>query len=450
MDRPSGQRGRGANGQAATELANRRLYSRTRPVGDVSFGTVLEQAAGTRFQWATADGLEIVGWGELVRFSARGPTRFDDIRTQARATFDELDHAGPDVARPRAFGGVAFHDGHEPRAPWEGFAAATFAIPSVMLTRTDDGTWLTATESTAEASTTQLERWHDGISNEPAMRSSGTPPGIRESRRTTTRAEWIDGVETAIGRIVAGDLEKVVLAQALEVDLEESVDVSATLERLRRRYPNCYRFLFQDGESGTFFGAPPERLVMKAGDHVRTEALAGSVPRGESPERDDELAEQLLDSEKIGHEHDLVTETIREQLHPLSSTVSVDDPRVKRLATIQHRWTPIEATLENGTHVLDLVEALHPTPAVGGIPPDVAWETIRSVESFDRGWYAAPVGWFDADGDGEFAVGIRSGVARGDTVTLFAGNGIVADSDPDDEWEEVLLKYRPILDELEA
>jgi len=119
------------------------------------------------------------------------------------------------------------------------------------------------------------------------------------------------------------------------------------------------------------------------------------------------------------------------------------------LATIQHLQTPIEATLEGDRHVLEIVEALHPTPAVGGgVPPDAAWETIRDAEPFDRGWYAAPVGWFDAAGDGEFAVALRSGVASDETVTLFAGNGIVADSDPDDEWDEVQLKFRPILDEL--
>ena len=264
----------------------------------------------------------------------------------------------------------------------------------------------------------------------------------------TSREEWTAQVETALDRIDAGRLTKVVLAQALTVGLEDSIDVPATLERLRRRYPNCYRYLLRHADGGTFFGAPPERLVAKRGDRVETEALAGSAPRGETPEADDDYAAAMLADEKLRHEHDLVVEAIREQLAPIARDLSIDERTIRRLATIQHLRTPIEATLEADRHVLDLVEALHPTPAVGGVPPAVAWETIRETESFDRGWYAGPVGWFDAAGDGEFAVGIRSGVATDRTVTLFAGNGIVADSDPAEEWDEVQLKFRPILDEL--
>ena len=145
----------------------------------------------------------------------------------------------------------------------------------------------------------------------------------------------------------------------------------------------------------------------------------------------------------------MVVETIRDQLGPVSGEVRVADRRVRKLATIQHLWTPIEADLTDDGHVLSIVEALHPTPAVGGLPPEKALRTILDTESFDRGWYASPVGWFDADGDGTFAVGLRSAVTSGTSATLFAGNGIVADSDPDEEYEEVQLKYRPILDELE-
>jgi menaquinone-specific isochorismate synthase len=129
--------------------------------------------------------------------------------------------------------------------------------------------------------------------------------------------------------------------------------------------------------------------------------------------------------------------------------VNAPERRVKRLATVQHLWTPVTATLSENEHVLSLVEALHPTPAVGGLPPEKALETIRDTEPFDRGWYAAPVGWIDAAGYGTFAVALRSAVARGDVATLFAGVGVVEDSDPDREWDEVQLKYRALLDELE-
>ncbi|MFC6768888.1 isochorismate synthase, partial [Natrinema soli] len=207
-------------------------------------------------------------------------------------------------------------------------------------------------------------------------------------RRTTSPAEWTDQVETALERIAAGRLAKVVLAQALSVDLEGPVDVPATLERLARQYPNCYRFLVAHDVGGTFFGAPPERLVSKRGGRVETEALAGSVPRGESPVEDEAHVERMRADAKFQHEHGLVVDAIREQLAPFARDLTVREQTIRRLATIQHLQTPIEAVLEGDRHVLEIVEALHPTPAVGGVPPDAAWETIRDAEPFDRGWYA--------------------------------------------------------------
>ena len=179
---------------------------------------------------------------------------------------------------------------------------------------------------------------------------------------------------------------------------------------------------------------------------VETEALAGSAERGDTPEEDADLAAGLETDAKTVHEQALVAETIADRLEPLGE-VAVGDRRVRKLASVQHLFTPIAADTDH--HVLDLVAALHPTPAVGGRPPDVALETIRDAETFDRGWYAAPVGWFDAAGDGTFAVAIRSGLAREHAAHLYAGAGIVADSDPDTEWDEIQLKFRSVRDHLE-
>ena len=437
MDRSSGDRGLAVEDTA--------LIARSCALEDVSFGAILDGTAGSRIQWATPDGLEIVGCGVAARLEASGSDRFERIRTAATQTFAAVDYDGPAVARPRAFGGLAFHDEHDPTPPWDGFDAASFVVPRVLVVRADTGIWLTVVEETRNEATETLDAWRTRLSTLPTMRSSGTNPGVTSTSRTTTREEWTAGVETALERIRYDELEKVVLAQTLVATLEEPVDVPATLERLRRQYPNCYRFLVEPNGSGTFFGAPPERLVRKDGKRIRTEALAGSVPRGETPEEDDSLAEWMVDSEKFQREHGLVVTAIKSQLEAVTRELTIGEQTIRRLATIQHLQTPIDGTLETECHVLDIVEALHPTPAVGGLPPGLAWETIRRVEPFERGWYAAPVGWFDGDGNGEFAVGIRSGVATDDAVTLFAGNGIVADSDPTEEWEEVQLKFRPIL-----
>jgi menaquinone-specific isochorismate synthase len=279
------------------------------------------------------------------------------------------------------------------------------------------------------------------------MRPSGPRPGVTETTPTPGKDEWTTGVRDALARIEAGDLQKVVLAAALRADLDAPVDPRDLLERLRQRYSQCFRFLVAPTSDATFLGATPERLATLRDGRVETVALAGSVGRGDSPAADARLAERLRESDKLRHEQGVVVDTIARRLEALGD-VEVGDRGVRTLSNIQHLETPISAAVGEDTHVLDVVETLHPTPAVNGLPAAAALDTIRETETFERGWYAAPVGWFDADGDGTFGVGLRSAVTNGESVTLFAGNGIVADSDPDAEWEEIQLKYRPVLDEL--
>ncbi|WP_224269329.1 isochorismate synthase [Haloprofundus salinisoli] len=440
------------NQQATASHAEATLVSRSCEIPDVSFRAFLADQNAPRVHWASPDGLELVGGGAAAHLAASGPGRFDRLRGEADAVFDEVDRDGPAATRPRMLGGLSFDAEHEGTPPWTGFAAATFVLPRVQLTRSDDATWLTVVEygpdATPETAATALDAARESLSELPMMRPSGGSPGVVGRHWRTPRDEWTAQVERVTERIRSGDLLKVVLATALDLDLAESVDIPDALERLRRTYPECYRFLVQPTDDAAFFGPPPERLVKRDGRTVETEALAGSMPRGETPEDDAGYAESLLESEKLQHEQQLVADTICEQLEQFGD-VTAHDKRIRKLSNIQHLQTPISATLDADTHVLSLVEALHPTPAVGGLPLEAALETIRQTESFDRGWYASPVGWFDAEGNGEFAVGIRSGVAGGTRATLFAGNGIVGDSDPEAEWEELQPKVRPILDELE-
>jgi menaquinone-specific isochorismate synthase len=428
------------------------LVTRTCRVPDVSFRSFLAGGPAPRLYWTSPDGLEIAASGATARLSANGERRFDEIREDAAELFESVTwDDGPSSARPRLFGGFSFDAEHEPTPTWDGFPGAEFVLPRVQLTRTETGTWLSvsARETTEESAENVLAETRAEIEALPTMRPRSDSPGIESTHPVTARDEWCSQIRRVTDRIRDGELKKIVIATALMVELAESVVVPDILERLRTSYPECYRFLVQPSSSGGFFGAPPERLVSLRGQTVETEALAGSVGRGATPEADDELAAELADSEKVREEHELVARTIRDGLEPLASSVAVGDRQLKRLSTIQHLQTPISAELDETEHVLSVVEALHPTPAVGGLPPEDAMRTIRETERFDRGWYASPVGWFDAEGDGEFAVGIRSGVASDDRVTLFAGNGIVADSDPQAEWDEVQLKFLPILNELE-
>jgi menaquinone-specific isochorismate synthase len=397
----------------------------------------------------------VVAGGRAATIRADGGNRFEQVRTASEELFAGLGGQGqlPREARPRLFGGFAFHEGHTdpgPAATWHGYPGALFVLPGIQLARTEDGAWLTAAATGPEAqkrADRRLDRWRDRLDALPELGRSG-PPGITAKRTTPSREGWNEQVRAATRQVRRGDLRKVVLAQSLAAKLDRPVDAPDAISRLGDRYPGCYRFLFEPPVGGTFFGATPERLVTLRDRTVRTEALAGSTGRGETTAEDEWLATQLRNSGKDTHEHDLVVGAIRDQLRGLASSVRTGSRAVRRLNTVQHLQTPLQAKLTGETHVLSLVEALHPTPAVGGLPPDTALRTIRETETFDRGWYAAPVGWIDAEGDGTFAVAIRSALARGSTANLFAGAGIVADSEPDDEWDELQLKYGPMLDEL--
>jgi menaquinone-specific isochorismate synthase len=419
-----------------------------------SVRSVLRTLDRPRIAWSTADAT-VAGGGAAVVLTGSGPNRFDEIRRAARATFARLDgpEPVPPAARPRLFGGFAFQDTHDREAPepWTGFPGARFVLPAVQVTVTSEGTWLTAAATGPEApadASARLADWADRLETLPAV-TPGSPPGIASRRPTPDRPGWRSQVVRALESIENGTLRKVVLAQSLEVHLQRDPAIPDVLSRLGDTYPDCLRFMVAPGGGGTFFGATPEDLLSLRGRAVRTSVLAGSTGRGDTEAEDDWLAEDLRNSEKDRHEHEVVLEAVREQLEPYAASVETGDRRVRQLATVQHLETPVRAELDRERHVLDLVEALHPTPAVGGMPGAAALEAIRETEAFDRGWYAAPVGWIDAAGDGHFAVAIRSAVARDRSVTLFAGAGIVADSDPDREWSELRLKYRPILDELE-
>jgi menaquinone-specific isochorismate synthase len=426
---------------------------RARPV-DATPESGLRAFAGPRISWSPPEGPTLVGCGAAATITAGGGGRFEAVRSEAARLFDALDFATdgspPDALAPRLVGGFSFHDDFDAAPPWRGFPNARFVLPRVQVLEAGGRTWLSVSEAGPGATPGSVEEGLDDAAAriERAPGRGGPSPGVASVERVPGREGWRGQVEGALDRIAAGELKKVVLAQRLTARLHGTFRLADTLSRLDSAYPDCYRFAVDPGVGAAFFGATPERLISRDGDAVRTGALAGSVGRGGTEAEDERLASELRASPKIRHEHDFVVGAIRDQLRSVAADVGVGEASVRKLANVQHLETPITADLNGEIHVLDLVDALHPTPAVGGLPPGTAKRTIAETERFDRGWYAAPVGWFDADGDGTFAVGIRSAVASASTATLFAGNGIVADSDPDAEWDELQLKYRPILDQL--
>jgi isochorismate synthase len=273
-----------------------------------------------------------------------------------------------------------------------------------------------------------------------------SPKNSLSMRDLLPQTTWQEIVAHAVDAIKQGAFTKIVLARNVQVESSAGAfDVLATLERLRIYYPGTYIFAIQRG-ARYFVGATPEQLVYGQDGQIRTIALAGSMARGATEEEDLRLGDELLRSQKNKWEHQIVVEHISEILKALCSQVWVaDTPRLQRLKNIQHLETPIVGDLLPGRCVLEALDGLHPTPAVGGFPRQSTLAYLREHECLDRGWYAGPVGWIDPAGNGEFAVALRSGLIDANRATLFAGCGIVADSQPESEYAESCLKLQVML-----
>lgn len=263
------------------------------------------------------------------------------------------------------------------------------------------------------------------------------------------RSDFVASVEGALTDIAQNSYQKIVLAQKSTFPKPRAVSGVDFLNRLRERFTACYTFSFSDGSERSFIGASPEKLVQIKSNRVLTEAIAGSSSRGKKPSEDARLGVDLLQSDKNLREHNLVINSIIKRLSILGIEAQSDlKPRLLALANVQHLMTKIKGVLPKDTHIMDVVSELHPTPAVGGQPRELAVPRIRELENFGRGLYAGVVGWFNQDSDGEMIVGIRSAQFNSDTVDVFAGAGIVEGSEPEKEKHEIELKYSAILEAL--
>lgn len=379
--------------------------------------------------WDPPAGCSFAGVGAARVFVACGPDRFRAIDPRLVAGRQTVE-PGLVVPPPRLFGGFAFECGGAAQAPWEALGDGLFVLPRWVYGRDGGGAWLRYHRSEGDP-VEELEVLWRRLLHASSPRSAARVQAIEPPSPVLWRRE-LDAIR---GAIEAGHLAKAVAATRATVELDGPLDPRVVLTRLQRRFAGCTRFAIRrDGT--TFLGATPERLLSRRGDVLRTEALAGSAAPGRE--------QALRTSRKDRHEHDLVVEAIVAALAPFTTELRRPaEPTLHRLPNVVHLRTPIEARVGE-TPTLELVRALHPTPAVGGVPTRSALRLIADHEQ-PRGWYAAPIGWLDATGDGAFAVGLRSGVLRGRRAWAFAGCGIVAGSEPEAEFEEARLKLRAFL-----
>ena len=409
-----------------------------------------------------SEGTAIVGIGRAWAVGPDGPTRFSAAGRSwrellaGRAPGGPRDAASlPRGAGPVLVGGLGF-TGHVPPAgdPWAPFGPASLVLPQLAFARTAGCAFVTgATTGGDGAAPRALARRWDALAARarelaPAAGALVARPAaapLATVGEQPERAAWDRLVGLFAGAVGRGRLDKVVLARRVALRSPLELDPVNALRRLAAAGPESATFAFvRDGV--TFLGATPERLARTEGRAFRTVAIAGSAPRGADAAADAGLAAGLLASDKDREEHAVVVAMLRDALGPIVERLDVAPaPGILALHHVQHLITPMEGVLRDETGILALAERLHPTPAVGGQPREAALALIAEHEGFDRGWYAGPVGWLGADGDGELMVALRCGLLDGQRATLFAGCGIVADSDPAMEWEESRIKLRPVV-----
>lgn len=427
------------------------------PMGLVDF---LRRAHGQRrIHWENErEARAFAGYGATLDLVANGAERFEDIELMMHTLWEKVVMLG-DAKMPILFGGFAFRDDFTPETVWQGMEGAQFVLPEVLLLRDGTQHWLIYNVYVERASQiTEVSReitqdfeqlfddlfWNyaDDVWNPEWEEAS-------DIEYPMSLDSWRQMIQTAQTHMQSGALEKVVLARMCQIQFNNPVNVMRALEYLRGAYADCYRFLFEPQAHHAFYGATPETLVRVAQKQLFADALAGTVRRGQQAAEDAQLATQLLSDAKERAEHDFVVQGLKNQLANVAQGVHASEaPVILKLSNVQHLHTPVTATLHEAVGVLPMVALLHPTAALGGAPKALAQSLIQTLEPISRGWYAAPIGWVDAEMNGHFVVAIRSAVCRSETLWCYAGAGVVTASVAEHEWVETDLKFRPMLNAL--
>ena len=436
------------------------IASVTAPVAaelDLSAAVLAARRAGDRFfslEQPDRDGSVLATLGEAALVEAWGEDRFkvaaDACRELGRGA-EASDGAGdPPGAGPVWVGGFAFAPGGGAVPEWSSLAPAQLVLPELSLARLGTEARLTITavldgDHSPDAVVERLRARVDEL--QPASMPMLDPDPLVTPRvaGAAPPEHYESAVARAVERIRAGELQKVVLAREVRVHAPSGIDPAPLYDALRASFPACYCYLVGTPELA-FVGASPELLVRRDGARAQTVALAGTTRRSADPSVDDLLGEQLLQGSKEREEQAIVARRIERNLRPVSVWVAAaDEPVLVKVQNVQHLATPIRAQLAEPLPCVELAGRLHPTPAVGGEPRDDAYRLIPALEGLDRGWYAGTVGWTDLSEDGEFCVAIRCALLRGSVAHLYAGNGIVRDSDPADELAETEVKLQALL-----
>ncbi|APR99938.1 isochorismate synthase [Pajaroellobacter abortibovis] len=409
---------------------------------------------GTAWLWdpskeGEGDKWSFAGWGETLRLEVREDLSCEGERILMQA-MEKRNPGHLEVPSLRLFGGFAFESDWDPSFPWKKFGCASFSVPRWSYGCCGAKAFLRMTVQGRDCQhRSSLLEEIGGV-----LKKITTSPFKIENRKLTFRKvegetleEWGQKIESILREISLGHFKKVVMACRSRLEAEMPLNGVDIVRRFKGRHGDRVRFLMQRGDFW-FVGSTPELLVERREKWIRTDALAGSVVLDVDSRREDceQRKQELLSSLKDREEHAFVVDWIKASLRPFCHKIdSPDVPFIRELKGLAHLWTPIVAECSQEVHVLELVHALHPTPAVCGIPREIARAWIAAHETSSRGWYAGPIGWFDAKGEGAFFVGIRSMLVHGRTVWVYTGAGILRGSEPEKEYKEIAAKQASLL-----
>lgn len=417
------------------------------------FAAGYEPFLGERFFWKDpTDETFIIGLGICKQIqSDQAADRFFLVEEEWKSFMKDAIIDNPfelNGIGPLMFGGFSFDPHKEKTKLWSKYSDSLFHIPKFMYSEINGKAFFTTNIVCTQNDDLSLA---EAVHKERRTLFTALEADTYQEKYDLINEDeinpekWKDTVSAVVNELKQGSLKKVVLARETRLHFSQSIQLEQVLMNLLNLQRESFIFAFESN-GDCFIGASPERLVKKSGSSFFTTCLAGSIARGKTEEDDRILGNTLLADPKNIIEHQYVVRMIKAAMEEVCEEVILPDKtQLLKTRDIQHLYTPVTGTAKKETSLLLLVDRLHPTPALGGLPKEKAVEKIREVEELDRGFYGAPLGWVDYRGNGEFAVSIRSGLIQGDEASLFAGCGVVEDSDPESEYVETKIKFRPML-----
>jgi menaquinone-specific isochorismate synthase len=399
----------------------------------------------------------IVGIESILSKTFTGAKRFQQARGFAQHILKHtivIGHLDQPFSGPNFLSAFTFFDQTKKNAT---FSPATLFVPRLQIAR-KHGVYTAVVNvlitplSNVETLTQKVWDAHQKFSSFNHHRVKNTNSSFSQELKIKEKGGehfFINAVKSALKSINSQKYEKIVLARAFNITAKQPFHPIDTLNQLRSIYSSSYCFSFSNQNKQCFMGATPELLVRIYNNQLKTEAIAGSAPRGIHASHDAYLAKTLLENPKNCTEHQIVVDGIIRQLKAISiNPQTTTPPQLLQLSNVQHLRSSIHATIPLPIHIMDIVASLHPTPAIAGSPKETVLNEIQRIENFERGLYGGTIGYFDARGNGKYIVAIRSALINGKRAQVYAGSGIIAGSEPDKEKQETDLKLKTILHNL--